>query len=198
MDLADVVRGRRMARNFLQAPVDRLLIEECIELSTWSPSAGKSQGWHIVGLSGDDTALFWDAALPLEKRHAFSFPGLLNAGFVGVVVADPAAYVARYAEPDKAHTGLGRGPDAWPVPYWTVDASMATMTFLLAVQERGLGALFFAVANEDEVRTALGIPGDMQVIGAVAVGHRADADRPGRSAARQRRPVDQVVRWGGW
>ena len=187
-----------MTRNFLHAPVDRTLIEECIELSTWAPSAGKSQGWHMVGLSGEATALFWDAALPAAKREAFTFPGLLNAGFVGVVVADPSAYVARYAEPDKAHTGLGHGKDAWPVPYWTVDASMATMTFLLAVQDRGLGALFFAVANEERVRAALGIPGDLQVIGAVAVGHRAGTDRPGRSAARQRRPAGEVIRWGGW
>ena len=51
----------------------------------------------------------------------------------------------RYAEPDKAATGLGRSAAAWPVPYWTVDAAFAVMTLLLAAEDAGLGALFFGV-----------------------------------------------------
>ena len=187
-----------MTRDFTVDPVDRSVIEQCLELATWSPSAGKSQGWHVVGLLGDETSLYWDAALPAEKREGFAFPGLLRAPFVGVFAADPDAYVTRYAEPDKAHTGLGASADAWPTPYWTVDASMAAMTFLLAVEDAGLGALFFAVANEDEVRRVLGLPGDLVVLGAVAVGHQADQSRKGRSAARPRRTASETVRWGGW
>ena len=51
------------------------------------------------------------------------------------------------------------GTDAWPVPYWTVDASMSVMTLLLAAEDDGLGALFFGVfRGERELRRALGIP----------------------------------------
>ena len=53
------------------------------------------------------------------------------------------AYVARYGEPDKAASGLGRGADAWPVPFWLVDTAFATMTLLLAATDAGLGALFY-------------------------------------------------------
>lgn len=197
MEFADVVRARRMVRDFLPDPVDKKLIEDCLELATWSPSAGKSQGWHVVGLHGHATGLFWNAALPPAARGSFAFPGLLRAGFVGVFLADPGAYVQRYAEPDKAHTGLGEGPSAWPVPYWTVDASMAAMTFLHAVQDAGLGALFFAVANETAVRSALAIPDGMQVIGAVAVGHSGAAGRKGRSAGRRRRSGAETITWLG-
>ena len=130
-----------------------------------------------------------------DVREKFAFPGLFDASFVGVVLADPQAYVSRYSEPDKSHTGLGEGAGAWTTPYWTVDASMATMTFLHAVHEHGLGALFFAVANEERVRMALGIPGDLQVIGAVAVGFPAAEARPGRSAARPRRTPGDIIRW---
>ena len=52
-----------------------------------------------------------------------------------MLVADPDAYVQRYGESDKAHTSLGEGRDAWPVPYWTVDASMAAMVILLAAED---------------------------------------------------------------
>ena len=188
-----------MTRDFLPLAVDPRVIEECVYLASRAPSAGKTQGWSLVGLSGDDTAVYWDAAFPRERRNGFSFPGLLNAGFVGVVVAEPAAYVERYSQPDKSRTGLGEGAEAWSVPYWTVDASMAAMTFLLAVHDRGLGALFFAVANEERVRAALAVPADVQIIGAVAVGVPVGEDsRPGRSASRPRRTPAEILRWGSW
>lgn len=187
-----------MTRAFTQDPVDKSVIEACLELASWAPSAGKSQGWHMVGLLGKDTSLYWDAALPSASRESFAFPDLLNAGFVGVVLAEPDAYVRRYSEPDKAHTGLGEGADAWPAPYWTIDASMATMTFLLALEDVGLGALFFAVANERDVRGALHIPDDMQIIGAIAAGHPKPQQRRGRSSSRPRRAIGDFVRWGGW
>ena len=187
-----------MTRDFSADPVDRSVIEECLELASWSPSAGKSQGWHVVGLLGQDTALYWDHALPVQTRGSFAFPGLLNAGFVGVVLAEPGAYVRRYTEPDKAHTGLGDGTHSWPAPYWTIDAAMATMTFLLALEDAGLGALFFAVAHGEDVRSALRIPDDMEMLGAIAAGHPQSRTRKGRSAGRPRRPGSEVVRWGGW
>ena len=39
--------------------------------STWparAPSAGKTQGWHLVVLEGAETARFWDVTLPPERR----------------------------------------------------------------------------------------------------------------------------------
>lgn len=196
MDFGELVRSRRMTRAFSRTTIDRGVIEECLSLAARSPSAGKTQGWNVIGVLGEDTALYWDAALPRDQRDGFAFPGLLDAPFVGVVTADPRAYVRRYSEPDKAHTGLGAGEDAWATPYWTVDASMATMTFLLALHDRGLGALFLAVAHEADVRAALGIDPAAQVIGAVAAGVPADGDaRPGRSAGRRRRGGGEVVRW---
>ena len=100
---------------------------------------------------------------------------MLDAPIIALPLADASAYTARYAEPDKARTGLGAGADAWPVPYWTVDTSMAVMTFLLAAQDAGLGALFFGVfRNEAALRVELGIPADLELLGAIALGHRLD------------------------
>ena len=101
-----------MTRDFTDEPVGREVIEECLGLAARSPSAGKTQGWHVVGLLGAETSLYWDAALPVSARPTFAFPGLLRAGFVGVVTVSPGAYLERYSEPDKARTGLGAGEDA--------------------------------------------------------------------------------------
>ena len=59
---------------------------------------------------------------------------LLSAPVIALPLADSKAYVDRYGEPDKVQTGLGSSASAWPVPYWTIDTSMAVMTLLLAAE----------------------------------------------------------------
>jgi nitroreductase len=115
-----------------------------------------------------------------------------------VVLVRPDAWVERYAEPDKASTGLGAGSGAWPVPYWWVDGGMAVEHVLLGAVDLGLGACFFGLFDhEAPVLAALGVPDGWRGIGVVALGHPA-ADEPGRSATRPRHQVDAVLHRGGW
>ena len=144
-DLSEVVRNRRMSRSFTTEEVDPAAIERIISLASRAPSAGKAQGWHVVSLVGDETASYWDATLLEQRRDDFTWPGLLRAPVILVLVADPDASVERYGESDKAHTGLGTAGDAWPVPYWFVDGGAAVMALLLEVEARSLGALLFGL-----------------------------------------------------
>ncbi len=188
-----------MTRSFDGRPVPTGLLDELVGLAARAPSAGKTQGWHLVALHGPDTEIFWSITLPPARRAGFGWPGLLRAPLVVLPFADPTAYTARYSEPDKAATGLGRGSDAWPTPYWTVDASMAVMTLLLAAEDAGLGALFFAVfRGEEDLRARLGVPQEMQLLGAMALGWPDGADPRGRSAARRRRTPAEIVHRGRW
>lgn len=199
MDLAEVIRRRRMARSFTDAPIDADIIRNCVDLASRAPSAGKSQGWSLVVLEGSDTERYWNLALPDPQRAGFAFPGLLRAPFLAIVTADPAAYLERYSEPDKAATGLGASPDAWPAPYWTIDASFATMVLLLAFEDAGLGALFFAHSNEQAIRREFGVPEHVEILGVIVAGHRADgAQRRGRSAERPRRTASEIIRRREW
>ena len=205
-DFGDVVRRRRMTRAFREAPVDRAVLDEIVDLASRAPSAGKTQGWHLIVLEGDDTALFWDITLPAVRRDSFRWQQLLGAPIIALPLADAKAYTDRYSEPDKAQTGLGAGPEAWPVPYWTIDASMSVMTLLLAAEAAGLGALFFGVfRGERELRRALDIPPGLELLGAIALGHPLDrpphgaaADGAGASAARTRRRSHEIIHPGRW
>lgn len=194
------MRSRRMVRDYRDAPVPPELLERIVDLAARAPSAGKAQGWHLVALRGADTARFWDLTLPADRRAAFAWPGLLRAPVLLLPFADPDAYVARYAEADKAATGLGAGRDAWPAPYWTIDASFAVMSLLLAAHAEGLGALFFAVRRgEAELREALGVPARLELLGAITMGWPSDAPRrPGASAGRRRRSAGEILREGRW
>ncbi len=127
-EFTEVVRSRRMTRAFDGRPIPSELLDGLVELASRAPSAGKTQGWHLVVLEGADTAMFWESTLPAVRRDSFRWQHLLTAPVIALPLADSKAYVDRYAEPDKAQTGLGGGVAAWPVPYWTIDASMAVMT----------------------------------------------------------------------
>ncbi|MDA0297432.1 MAG: nitroreductase family protein [Actinobacteria bacterium] len=201
MEFADVVRGRRMTRGFSTHPVNSKLVSQIVDLASRAPSAGKTQGWHALVITASDTAKFWDDTLAVEKRESFRWKQLLDAPVIALVFADPLAYVERYSEDDKAHTGLGASAETWPTPYWTVDASFAAMTMLLAAEDAGLGALFFAVFNgEKELRARLCVPDKMQLIGAIALGWplESDASNASASAARTRRSADQIIHLNGW
>lgn len=206
-EFSEVVRNRRMTRAYSTRPVDAVVLDRMVDLAARAPSAGKTQGWHLVMLEGVDTARYWDITLPADKRATFRWQHLLDAPVLMIALADPDAYVERYAEPDKARTGLGESADAWPTPYWTIDASMSVMTLLHAAEDEGLGALFFGVfQREAEVRAELAIPDRMQIIGAITLGHPlekrsgdaseqpgARAPGDGRSAQRRRRRADEII-----
>jgi nitroreductase len=220
-EFADVVRQRRMTRAFDPRPVPNELLAQVVDLASRAPSAGKTQGWHLVVLEGNETARFWDITLPPMRRGAFRWKRLLDAPVIAIPLADPRAYTDRYSEPDKQATGLGAGVDAWPAPYWTIDASMSVMTMLLAAESLGLGALFFGVfRGERQLRRVLGIPSVMQVLGAIALGwpvareetgeiarggadssgadSAADDTGSGRSATHRRRGPEEIIHRGGW
>jgi nitroreductase len=188
-----------MNRSFTSQPVDPVLFNECVDLAARSPSAGKTQGWSLLVLEGDDTRRYWDIAFPEDRRSSFAFPQLFTAPMIALSVADPTAYLDRYSETDKEATGLGESLSAWPAPYWTIDASFATMTLLLALEDNGLGALFFAHSNETELRKEFQIPDHVQILGTIACGHPSDAlQQKGRSANRERRGAENIIRRSRW
>ncbi len=196
-----------MTRAFSTRPVDSALISQIVDLASRAPSAGKTQGWHALIITSSDTVKFWDDTLAVEKRESFRWKQLLDAPIIALVFADPAAYVERYSEHDKAHTGLGASTEAWPTPYWTVDASFAAMTMLLAAEDAGLGALFFGVFHgEQQLRTRLCVPDAMELIGAIAIGwpdervveNETPKTEKGLSASRARRSAEQIIHLNAW
>ena len=173
-----------MTRAYTAEPVPSETVDRILDLARRGPSAGKTESLHFLVLEGADVARYWDTTLPPARRDGFPWPQLLEAPVLIIPWVEPGAYVRRYAEPDKASTGLGAGETAWSVPYWWVDGGAAAMTVLLAAEDEGLGALLFGLfEHEDAVREAFGVPDGFRAIGAISLGHRAP-DRPSISARR--------------
>jgi nitroreductase len=175
-----------------------------LEHATRAPSAGFSQGWAFLRLDApQDVARFWEATTPERGTASDSasewLRGMRTAPVVIAPLSNKAAYLERYAQPDKGWADLDE--DRWPVPYWHVDTGMAALLILQTAVDEGLGACFFGIPGErtDAFRAEFAIPEEYTPVGAITVGHRLpDPGAAGSPARRPRRGVDEVVHRGGW
>lgn len=199
MDFQDVVRRRRMVRSYTDEPVDSAVVDRALANATRAPSAGFSQGWAFVLLdTPDDVQRFWSATTdPGEQPDAW-LRGMSRAPVVVLPCSNKRAYLDRYAESDKGWTD--REERHWPVPFWHMDAAMASLLILQTAVDAGLGACFFGVPDEslEAVRTEFSIPRDFLPVGAITIGHPATGGAAGSPKRRARKPLDDVVRRGGW
>ncbi len=198
MEFQEVVRRRRMVRNYLDRPLPPGALDRILANAVRAPSAGFSQGWAFLALEGrEQTEPFWAATFAGRARDTFRWPGLFRAPAIIVPFSHRQAYLDRYAEPDKRRpAGEAAG---WPVPYWDIDTGFAALLMLLTAVDAGLGALFFAVpaGRTGAVRQAFGVPDAYTPIGAVTIGHPAP-DEPSSSLARGHRPLEEVFHRGRW
>lgn len=199
MEFQDVVRRRRMVRNYQDRPLPPGALDRILANATRAPSAGFTQGWAFLALEGrEQTEIFWSHTFDPERRASFAHQGLFNAPVLVLPLVSRQAHLDRYGEPDKVKAGLV-DEDDWPVPYWDIDGAFATMLMLLTAVDSELGALFFGIfSGQSELLSALGVPGDYRPIGALAIGHPAAEDRPSKSTSRGRRSLDEVVHRGHW
>ncbi|MFD1081163.1 nitroreductase family protein [Micromonospora andamanensis] len=199
MEFAEVVRRRRMVRNYdPDRPVPPQVLERLLEHAVRAPSAGFSQGWGFLVLeSPEDRERFWTASTPEGGGMGRWLTGMRRAPLIVVPHANRSVYLERYAEPDKGWAD--RSTDRWPVPYWYVDTGFAALLMMLTAVDEGLGSCFFGIPPQrlESYREAFGVPEAYHPIGALTIGYRAP-DHRSPSLRRGRRPVDEVVRRGRW
>jgi nitroreductase len=194
MDVRDALRRRRMTRAFDGSELTEDGLAGLCDDALRAPTAGHVRGVEMVVLAGaDGVARYLRAATDEHWRSSSSrADGLARAGGAVVVVCDPGAYASRYAEPDKAASGL-EDAGAWPVPYWDGDAAFATMALLLLAEEEGLAACFLgAFRHAAAVLAELDAPSGRRLFGAVLLGRAAD-EQP-RSASLDRDGPSRATR----
>jgi len=197
MEFQDVVRKRRMVRSFEDRPIRREVVDRILANAQRAPSAGFSQGWAFLVLEGpEETARYWDALWPQDKRAEFGWPDMFNAPLLIVCLSHKMAYIRRYSLPDKGWTDMDE--KRWPVPYWDIDTGMAAMLILQTAVDAGLGAVFFGISDQATFRATFGVPDELTAIGTVAVGHPKAGDRPSPSLKLGHRPSAQVIHKENW
>ena len=186
-----------MVRSYAEEPVDRAVVDRALENATRAPSAGFSQGWAFVVLDTPaDTERFWRASSDDVDTPDTWLTGMMRAPVVILPCSSKDAYLDRYAQPDKGWTD--RDEARWPMPFWHMDAAMASLLILQTVTDAGLGACFFGTAPErvPDVRAALAIPATHEPVGVITIGHPASGGAKGSPTKRARAPWQDVVHRG--
>ena len=201
MDFQELLKRRKSVRAYDQRPVPREALDRVLASVLHAPTAGFTQGNEFLVLN-DPAAVaeFWaitdDPADPLSPEQRAVLPPALI-----LPLSNRAAYLTRYSMPDKAGYGLDQA-ERWPVPYWDIDAGMASMLILLAAVNEGLGAWFFGIfAGEREVLARFGVPEEFKPIGVIGLGYSVPSDpNVARGSARRiaRRSVEALVHRNGW
>jgi nitroreductase len=188
MDFQDVVRRRRMVRQFTADPVPRHSLDRILANAVRGPSAGFCQGQAFLVLTGDDLPRFWAYAGEATR------PSVHAAPLIIVPLSCKRIYIDEYVQRDPSWADESR----IPMPFWHLDTAMAALLILLTAVDEGLGALFFGImAHETRaLRTEFGIPDDHEPIGAIAIGHDAETERTSRAS--RRRPLAEMIHYGQW
>ena len=191
MEFQEVVRRRRMVRTFTGEPVSAESLDRILGNAVRGPSAGFSQGQSFLVLTEPgDREKFWAIAGAAIAESAQTAP------LVIVPMSCKRVYLERYAQPDKGWTDMDEA--RWPVPFWHIDTGMAGLLILQTAVDEGLGAVYFGIVPEAVApfRAAFGVPDDQEPIGAIAIGHDAEAEK--RDLRSRRRDLADVMHYGRW
>lgn len=196
MEFNDILRKRRMVRNFMDADVDDDVIQRILTVAQRGPSAGFTQGQDFIVVR-DESVKQAIAKLCLEEEYVKDGfdPFISKAPVLVIPCTNENAYHQRYQQADKVDDD---GNEInWSVPYWFMDVGHAVMLLLLAVVEEGLAAGFAGSHDLDALRHLLKIPDEVTPVGVIPIGHPAD-DKRSPSLKRGRRNPDDYIHYGEW
>jgi nitroreductase len=184
----------------LERPVEREVLEECLQLAQQAPTASYSQNWHFVVVT--DAAK--RAALG-ELWRQVAYPYLSRGGERSGQLArigDAVVHLAEHIQDVPVHVipcVLGRyeGKSNPLVASMFGSIIPAAWSFMLAARSRGLGSVWttFHLMHEREAAEILGIPYDeVTQVALIPVAYTKGTDfKPGK-----RKPLDSMVHWESW
>jgi nitroreductase len=182
----------------LTRPVDRALLEECLDLALQAPTGGNLQGWHFVLVTDPDRKRAIADLYRKSKREndPSSVPPEHQA------IMDSSAYLAEHLHevPVLVVPCIeGRVDDAPLLVQAVTWGSIlpATWSLMLAARARGLGTAWTSLhlAYEREAAEVLGIPYErVMQVALIQVAHTIGTEfKPG---ARVR--SDEHLHWDRW
>jgi nitroreductase len=141
MDVFEAVQERRSIRAYQDTPVPREKLEKILEAARLAPSARNAEPWHFIAVTDS------------EKRKILS-----KGRFAKFLTQAPLVIVAcgdKKASPD----------------WYAIDVALAVENMILTATSEGLGTCCVGSFNEKEVKAALKVPENFEVLLLLAVGY---------------------------
>jgi nitroreductase len=185
----------------LERPVDRALIEECLQLAVQAPSSTNRQHWAFVVVTDAERrrglaeiyrrAWMAYSDTPPEQESATDTPGQASSRYLAAHLGEVPVHVVPCVD------GRPEGQPAGELAALYGSIMQAAWSFQLAARARGLGSVFttYHLDHERDAAELLGIPFDrVSQVGLIPVAHTIGT----RFRPAARRPLDEVLHWNGW
>ena len=178
MNFLDLAARRQSERKYASRPVDRAVVERCLEAARLAPSACNSQPWTFLVLDREEqrNRVAEAAFSGVYSMNAFA----RKAPVLIVVLTEKSKYMARLG-------GQFRG-----VQYSLVDIGIACEHFALQAAEEGLGTCWLGWFNEKGVKEALHLPHETRIDVILSAGYPESEE----IRAKRRKTMDEIRRYG--
>ena len=198
-----IAERRDVRRGFLPDPVDDEVLTRVLQSAHLAPSVGFSQPWDFLVIR-ELARRERVAALAAAQREAFaqSLPAARARIFVPVkieAILDTPLNIVVTCDPTRGgrHV-IGRHADARTSWF---SSALAVQNLWLAARAEGLGVGWVSFFDERELAVELGLPGRIEVVAYLCVGH-VDQFQPAPELAlagwARRRPLSFAVHQDVW
>ena len=174
MDVLEAIHRRRAVRDYLDEPIDRLLIEAVVGDAVWAPSGMNRQPWRFFVIEGREAL----ARCSAEAKHLMlaeaehrpeiaAVRGMLEQQEFNIFYNAPALIIICASESDEMAVK---------------DCCLAAQTLMLAACARGIVTCWIGFAeawlNSAAVKAELGIPETVRPVAPILIGRPKAAGAP--------------------
>lgn len=170
MDFYDAVRSRFSVRSYQDRPVEREVLTRILDAARSAPSAKNLQECRYVVVT--------DA----HKRRE-----LAEAACGQRFVASAPVVIACCSVSDRSTMSCGHAR-------YTIDSGIAIEHLSLAAAAEGLGSCWIGAFSPEMTRRILGIPGSVEVVELLTIGHPAPDAKPMKT----KKPLAELVCYESW
>jgi len=174
MNFLNLVKKRQSTRKYLPKPVDRDVIDRCVETARLAPSACNSQPWRFIIVDTPDKK---------DELANAAFSGLYSmctfvkkAPVIIVVITEKSSYAARV------------GSFLKNIQYSLIDIGIACEHFVLQAAEEGVGTCMIGWFSEKKVKKCLNLPKSTKIDMMISMGYPEDEE----TREKNRKLIDEI------
>jgi nitroreductase len=157
MSVNKLIAQRRSIRRYLDKPIEREKILECLEAARLAPSADNVQPWRFLVIDDIDLK---------EKFAKEVFSGIYS---VSKFAAKAPVLIVILARPDIIANRIGKQIQG--VNFYLIDVGIAGEHIVLQAEELGLGTCWIGWFNSRKARKVLNIPKKYKFISLLSLGY---------------------------
>lgn len=159
MTTKDCILTRRSIRKFKDTPVEHSLLENVIELASYSPSWKHTQIVRYIAVEGE-----LKNKIAADCFSAYARNGEIIAAAPMLVAVTVIKNRCGFERDGSFSTWRG---DSWQM----FDAGVASQTFALACHELGLGSVIMGIFDQKPASQYLEIPEDRELVALIPIGY---------------------------